>query len=337
MLASRLFGLAAGAALLAGPAEAQVPKEFVVLKEGKLDLKRHINCLAFTTDGKWVAVGANEVHLLDAAGDEPVEKAVFKVDQFFGVHAVGFSPDGKFLAVGCADHTLRIWNVADAKEIQSEKTHTGGVGAVAYSPDGKWLVSGSEDQTALVWAVGDDGSVKEKAILPKDERHRGAIREVAFGEKASKVVTVNTAGSIRIFDLNATPPKMTYSGKANGSGDVAVAVGPGNKGIALSEGKFFEVQGVKTPFKAHSDNVTGLAYAPDGTSLASCGRDGKVIVWNTTTWKQRWSKERPDKFAAAAYSKVVTDAKPGGDTTLCVAGEEGNVYVFQFGFREKKK
>ena len=61
--------------------------------------------------------------------------------------------DGKTLASGSGDKTIKLWDVATGTEIRTLTGHTGGVNSVAFSPDGKILASGSADGTILLWDV----------------------------------------------------------------------------------------------------------------------------------------------------------------------------------------
>jgi WD40 repeat protein len=68
------------------------------------------------------------------------------------VFSVAFSPDGKTLASGSFDKTIRLWDVAKGQPIGVPLTgHTDKVFSVAFSPDGRTLASGSADNTIRLW------------------------------------------------------------------------------------------------------------------------------------------------------------------------------------------
>jgi len=69
------------------------------------------------------------------------------------VRSVAFSPDGQTLASGAADHTVRLWRVADGALLHTLEGHTDMVRSVAFSPDGRLLASGSDDGTVRLWGV----------------------------------------------------------------------------------------------------------------------------------------------------------------------------------------
>ncbi|KAM3104714.1 TIR domain-containing protein, partial [Phormidesmis sp. 146-33] len=97
------------------------------------------------------------------------------------VHSVSFSPDGKTLATGSYDNTVKLWDL-QGRELQTLKGHSERVNSVSFSPDGKTLATGSYDNTVKLW----DLQGRELQTL---KGHSSYVTSVSFSPDGKTLAT----------------------------------------------------------------------------------------------------------------------------------------------------
>jgi WD40 repeat protein len=180
---------------------------------------------------------------------------------------VAFSPDGKLLASGSRDLTVRLWDVSSGKELSVLREHGDYVGSVAFSPDGKLLASGSADHSIRLWDVSGalnttSGSGNQGLVL---SGHNGIVLSVAFSPDGKWLASGSYDNTIRLWDIsNAFHPD------AEGIPEIVVLTG-------------------------HSAPVHSVAFNPNGKRLASGSADQSVRLWDITLLNEYYinGKEAP--------------------------------------------
>ncbi|HOW73790.1 MAG TPA: protein kinase [Phycisphaerae bacterium] len=215
-----------------------------------------VNCIAVSSDAKWLAAGALDgwVGIVDL-GSRQVKEIQQRGER---KAAVAFSPNGRLLAFTGQDgqrHTVvKLWDVAGGKEV-SILSPEASVQTMAFSPDGRVLVASTVIES-------------ERA---SDKQGSGVVR----------VWSLETCNPLRTIPFDTIDGWFEGPIAISPHGDI-LAVGHADGHVhlvALTAGdKLLDIP-------AHSERVLALAFSPDGKVLASGAgtSDCSIRLWDPTT------------------------------------------------------
>jgi WD40 repeat protein len=114
------------------------------------------------------------------------------------VNSVAFSRDGRTLATGSYDGTVRLWDVGKRQPIGALTGHSHSVETVAFSPDGRTLATSGEDRSVRLW------DVATRRQITALTGHTGTVNAVAFSPDGRTLATGSDNMSVDGYDQGIT-------------------------------------------------------------------------------------------------------------------------------------
>ncbi len=199
------------------------------------------------------------------------------------VFFVSFSPDGKTLATGSDDKTIKLWNLESGKEVYTLEGHDHSVYSVSFSPDGKTLATGSEDKTIKLW------NLEKFEEIHTLKGHLESVKSVSFSPDGKTLATGSEDSTVKLWSLEKFEEICTLKGHLESVESVSfspdgkiLATGSEDSTIKLwSLEKFEEIH----TLKGHLESVYSVSFSPDGKTLATGSEDKTIKLWNLKTCK----------------------------------------------------
>jgi RNA polymerase sigma factor (sigma-70 family) len=289
-------------------------------------------------------------------------KERFSLKGYPSTDGLSLSQDGKALAFDNGGGAMEVWDVGaekPRKRLQwSAKTKESGFYSLQLSPDGKVLISTGPDNLIHFWDLATDPPRErnhmkgfaishtaafsengKSASIPSDDPNSGGV-DFALWESGPVVriwdVTLRTPGGDPNYHVYTVtfPPAGSQVGRRTKQPEVLAepllleeGKQPPRKSLRL-EGSESAIRGEREKRNSghHQRSRSAIwwgAASPDGQSLASAARDGKVILWEATTG----AKYREWQLPGTVYRVVFAD----DGRHLITANANGTLYVLRLG------
>jgi WD40 repeat protein len=261
----------------AAPGDAHVAVEFV----GTFDPGNGALAGAFSPDGRLLAT-ADDINKTARLWDVAGRKLIATMDGGGGIGGpgdvvgVGFSPDGKTLAVDCYGGTISFWDVATHRRIAKiDDAHPSDT-TMTISPDWRYFVT-YKNAISERFVPNSDGGMEYYPGQPAVQRLWGM-------GSSEKPISIDPADQV-LFPPGAPPLEMAEDGHHT---------------IRLYEPAKHRL--VDT-FEGHTEKVTAHAFSPSGTVLVTGSEDGTVRLWDIVAHQATKTLTGPtDAVTGVAFS-----------------------------------
>jgi hypothetical protein len=193
--------------------------------------------------------------------------------------SIAFSPDGRHLAAGAGDRTVRLFDPVSGRQRHVLKVHADWVQTVSFSPDGGELLTSSRDRTARVIDPG------KGVVVASYTNHDTPLLGAVFAANGKRAWTLARGGVMHQWDAGNGETK----GEVKGAEFLQIAMSSGGLMAVTAAGELrrypAESSKVDATFNIPGAPCASCIVSPDAARLAIGGFDGMITVVESGTGK----------------------------------------------------
>jgi WD40 repeat protein/tRNA A-37 threonylcarbamoyl transferase component Bud32 len=242
------------------------------------------HALAWSPDGKMLASDNKaNIDIYEADTGRPVRTLT---GHGSWILTLAWSPDGKMLASGCADRTVRLWDVRAQKCLHVLSGPEAIVRSLAWHPrDPLLAVVCDEKKPICVW----NSTTGERVA----SWTAGDVTSLDWEPAGQLIATGNWNGSVQLWKADAGGLHNTLAGPAAPLVLRPIACSPDGRTIAFAAGSVVRIRDADTgkdlrTISTRRTALSAVAWSPDGKTLATAeNRQNTVQFWDAETGKAR--------------------------------------------------
>jgi WD40 repeat protein/serine/threonine protein kinase len=249
------------------------------------------------------------------------------------VQDVAFTRDGRMLASGGHDGTIRLWEVATGREVRTLTAESDPIYCVAFRRDARILAAGSDSGLVTLWEVATNQPIRTFTA------HEARVFRLAFSPDGRRLATAGQ--SLKLWDVEKPSQEQLLRELRSGEGVIlTVAFSPDGRLMASTRQSgaagtdaidLWDAdtgKRLRTMPSANRASIEDIAFHPDGHRMACAEQFEGVVILDVETGRETGR--------LAGHAGAVRHVAYSADgRVLASAGDDGQIWIWDVATNQK--